>query len=190
MAHLIEPDVGMTKRFLDLIDPDCGGVFTFQTFSDRKAEGEKHKGDPNARVFHGTLDEHLDRLVAMQRKGAGVFVMINKGDGVVHEPNKTCRAKASVVEVRSLWVDLDGAPIEPVLMAYRPDIVVESSPCKWHAYWPTRDCAIADFCSLQSQIAKKYNGDPTMADLARVMRIPGFWHQKGEPYQTRLIYPD
>lgn len=185
----LSPDIDMARRFLALLDSGSEGVFTFQTFSDKKDKSRATKGDPNARVLHGTLDEHLASLVALQRRGAGVFVMVNKGDGIVHLPNKTCRNKASVIAVRALWIDLDGSPLEPVLAAYPPDIVVETSPGKWHAYWLTRDCPVEEFCSLQSQIAQKYGGDPKVADLPRVMRLPGFWHQKGVPVQARMTYP-
>jgi hypothetical protein len=31
-----------------------------------------------------------------------------------------------------------------------------------------------------------FGGDPKVSDLARVMRVPGFFHQNGEPFMTRL----
>jgi hypothetical protein len=36
-------------------------------------------------------------------------------------------------------------------------------------------------------LAKQFNSDLSVKDLARVMRLPGFWHQKGDPFQTRIV---
>ncbi|MHA7601924.1 DNA-primase RepB domain-containing protein [Alicycliphilus sp. T452] len=162
--------------FLRALDPE--GVFTFQTFH----EGAKAGG---GRVLHGTLAQHQLELMRLNEDGQGVFVMVNKGDGIVHGNAKTCRTAANVVAVRALFVDLDGAPLEPVL-PYRPHIIVESSPTRWHAYWLTHDLPLTEFKSLQQQLAQKFNADPKVCDLPRVMRLPGFWHQKRSPFQTRI----
>jgi hypothetical protein len=178
------PNLAEADKFLHLLDPK--DVFTFQTFDD-----DKRRKDPRlAHVFHGTLAQNADTLVDLQRRGAGVFVMTNRGDGVIHPGAKTCRATASVVAVRSLFADLDGAPLEPVLAALQPDIVVESSPDRWHCYWLTDDCPLDEFKACQQRIAAKLGSDPKVHDLPRVMRLPGFLHQKGEPFLTHVTYPE
>lgn len=185
MDELLTPDLEQTQRFLQALDP--AGPFTFQTFDDNKdrskANRERLGKDPFARVFHGPLERDLDRLVALQQQGVGVFVMVNRGDGLG-------RSNENVIHIRSHFVDLDGAPIEPVLNTDAPPhIVVESSPGKWHAYWRVQDAVAADFKKRQHALARKFGGDPSVCDLARVMRLPGFWHLKGTPFQTRLVTP-
>lgn len=180
----LAPDFEATAAFLKLLDPV--GVFTFQTFDDNKVR----KNLSLARVFHGTLEQHFTALNRLQGEGAGTFVMVNRGDGVVREGHKTCRATANVLAVRALFADLDGSPLEPVLEALHPDIVVESSPSRWHAYWLTNDCPPEDFKRRQQQIAAKFCGDPKVNDLPRVMRLPGFLHQKGEPFLTVVVHPE
>lgn len=175
------PNVAMAENYLNTLDPT--GTFTFQTFDDNSERKERRL----ARILHGRLDQHLPTLTKLQQLGAGVFVMVNKGDGIVHPGKKTCRDGASVIAIRALWVDLDGSPLHPVLSAHYPDIVIESSPKRWHAYWLTHDCPLADFKQRQQQIAAKFKGDPKVCDLPRVMRLPGFWHQKSEPFMTRLV---
>lgn len=191
------PDLLIAERFLHCLDPR--GIFTFQTFSDKESDkrtfmgedGSQKTYDPNAHVFHGTLEEHGLTLGMLNLRGVGVFVMINEGDGVVHDGFKTCRTRASVVAVRSLFVDLDGAPLEPVMAsALPPDAVVESSPGRWHAYWLARGLPLHDFKRRQQQIAQKFNGDSQVCDLPRVMRIPGFYHHKREPFMSRLVLPE
>jgi hypothetical protein len=182
--QVLTPNVAMANAFLQSLD--SSGVFTFQTFDDDATRKDQRL----AHVFHGSLTEHAAALEKLQQRGAGVFVMVNQGDGIVHEGKKTCRATANVISVRALWVDLDGSPLQPVLDAHYPDIAIESSPNRWHAYWLTNDCPLADFKRRQQQIAAKFKGDPKVCDLPRVMRLPGFWHQKSQPFMTRLVHAE
>ena len=134
-----------------------------------------------ARIMHGELAEHGPSLEALNQVGAGVFVMVNAGNG-------KGRSAGNVIRVRALFADLDGAPIEPVLAAQpMPHMIVESSPSRYHAYWCVCDCSLDRFTELQEAIAVKFASDPKVKDLPRVMRLPGFWHQKGKPFQTRLL---
>lgn len=190
-------DLNEAHRFLNTLDPE--GIFTFQTFADRdelnqqsvSRDGKGRTFDPLAKVFHGTLEEHAGALISLNEQGAGVFVMVNEGDGVVHEGRRTCRTNGNVIRVRANFVDLDGAPLEPVLSCPRPpDIVVESSRGKWHAYWLT-ECDRSRFSAAQAALAEMFGGDKSVVDLARVMRLPGFFHNKsGEPVMTRLLRPE
>lgn len=189
MEHVLTPDLAAASRYLDMLE--LNGSFTFQTFDDKKTTRvPKRKFDLLAQVFHGTLLEHANTLTRLQQQGAGVFVMVNRGDGIVHPNRQTCRCTESVIAIRSLFVDLDGSPLQPVLDALRPDFIVESSPGRWHGYWLTNDCPLGEFSLLQKQIAQKFAGDPTVHDLPRVMRLPGFWHQKATPFMTKVIYPE
>ncbi len=173
----LNPDVAMARVFLDALDP--AATFTFQTFGDDKDRKERSL----ARIFHGVLDQHLETLTRLQQQGAGVFIMVNQGDG-------QGRTAANVVKVRAHVLDLDGAPLEPVIKSdLPPHIVVESSPDKWHAYWLVEDCPLQEFKARQHALAARFNGDMAVCDLPRVMRLPGFWHQKGVPFQTRLVKP-
>lgn len=173
----LKPDLTIAQRFLDALEPR--GRFTFQTFQDCKGS----KNPALSRVLHGELDEHAAELERLQRLGAGVFVMVNKGDG-------KGRSASNVTRVRAHFVDLDGAPIEPVTSCeLRPHIVVESSPHRWHAYWRVDSCPVDEFSLRQRALASRFGGDLVVSDLPRVMRLPGFWHLKGEPFMTNLVHP-
>jgi hypothetical protein len=166
-------DAGMAARFLAALSAD--NLHTFQTFDDA---GKGRRG--LTRILHGPFAKHADTLATLNANGAGVFVMVNRGDG-------RGRKADNVTGCRALFVDLDGSPIEPVLAAtIPPQIVVESSPGKWHAYWPIADLPPAFFSPAQRALAALFAGDPKVHDKPRVMRLPGFLHRKGEPVQTRL----
>ena len=170
--------------FLKILDPDRLR-FELRTFSDVVMQrGGKHKRPGLTKTFTVSRAELregaevLARLARLNKLGAGVFVTINRTDG-------KGRREENVTGVQAIFADTDGAPIEP-LLALRPHIVVQSSPGKWHVYWRVSDCAPDQFERVQQAVAKKFGTDPRVSDPPRVMRLPGFHHNKGEPFLTKL----
>lgn len=168
------PSLEEAKRFLDALAPT--GIVTFQTLPERKKKGRASGANT---IAHSPK---LPYLAKLNRAGAGVFVMVNKGDG-------QGRRLENVQSVRAVFVDLDGAELQPVLDApIPPSITVESSPGRYHAYWLVRGMPMRDFKAAQQKLAAMFNGDKAVCDLPRIMRVPGFLHQKAEtPYRSRLL---
>ena len=152
------------------------GPFTFQTF-----DGRSKQNKSLAKIMHGDAASELNKLKDLNSKGAGIFVMVNQGD-------LKGRRTANVMSVRAVFIDLDGSPIEPVLNApIKPHIVIESSPNKYHAYWLVDDMPMTSFKAIQQTFARKFNGDIKVCDLPRVMRLPGFYHNKSTPFLTKIL---
>lgn len=172
MEPIVAADVAAAVRFLDFIAP--GEPLTFQTFDDTPA-----KRRSLATIRHGHITNCERALLDINARGAGVFWMVNRGDG-------QGRAAANVKGIRALFLDLDGAPLQPVLETIEPHAVVESSPGKWHAYWRVSDCPPARFKGAQQALARRFGGDPSVCDLPRVLRVPGFVHRKAEPFVSRI----
>jgi hypothetical protein len=150
------------------------GHQTFQTFDDTPAK-RKHL----ARIFQGHNPRELNHL---NFQDAGVFLTINETDGMGRTAN-------NIIRVRAVFADLDGAPVEPV-REYHPHMLIESSPGKYHAYWLTHDTLLEGFTQLQESIAEKFNSDPKVKDLPRVMRVPGYyWCKKPDDveFMTRIV---
>jgi hypothetical protein len=160
-------------RFLNRLAPDEAA--TFQVFDDAK------QGRVPAVVRHGTLQQHWRGLKTWNDQGAGVYVMLNRGNG-------QGRRAENVVAVRALFVDLDGAPLKPVLDAEpKAHLVSETSPGRFHAVWLVADCELGQFSDMQKALAVRFGGDAAVNDLPRVVRLPGFWHMKGKPQLSRLL---
>ena len=164
------------QAFIDALAGPAAAV-TFQTFYEQGSGGDHLR-----RVLHGSLAEHIDLLGRLNSQGAGVFLMVNAGD-------LKGRKKENVVSVRALFLDLDGAPLSAVEQSgLAPDIIVESSPGRWHVYWCVADCPTEQFKPLQKELARRFGGDAMVCDLPRVMRVPGFLHQKSaKPFHVRLV---
>ena len=164
------------EKFLRAFDPSTD-KFTFQTFDDRK-----DRKDPKlVRVLHGTLAEHWKTLSALNAAGAGVYITVNETDF-------KGRKVQNIIRVRYLCVDLDGAPLEPAKTP-QPRIIVESSPKRWHVYWPVENFPldIATYRTAQRKLIKRLDSDPQVTDLARVLRMPGFVHRKATEFRSRLV---
>jgi len=97
-------------------------------------------------------------------------------------------------------VDLDGAPLQPVLNAVlkphlqpvlnavlKPHLINETSPGRFQAVWFVADCRLDQFTGMQKALAVRFEGDLAVIDLPRVVRVPGFWHMKGKPQLSRLM---
>ena len=163
-----------TEKFLQALDPKAT-EFTFQTFD------EKGKNKKLVRVLNGTLDQHYDELVALNKQGAGIYVTINETD-------LKGRKAENVVRIRAVFVDLDGAPLEPAKQP-QPHIIVESSPNRWHVYYLVTGMAVDAhvYRAAQRKLINRLGSDPKITDLPRVLRLPGFLHQKDKPFRVRVV---
>jgi len=154
-----------------------GKHHTFQTFNDKKNDKFKYLN----KQLHGTLADVQSRLSKWNTLfDIGVYVTINKTD-------RQGRKTENITKVRALFADLDGSPIKPILKAKpEPHMIIESSKGKYHAYWLVDDCPLDKFSMYQKAIAKKFDSDPKVCDLPRVMRLPGFYHCKGKSYPVKV----
>jgi hypothetical protein len=167
-------DRDAAERFLSALDPGTP-KFTFQTFDDN----QDRKDASLARVLHGTINQHWLTLGNLNDRGAGVFITINQTDLKGRRVN-------NIVRVRACFVDLDGAPF-PGSPHRPPHIVNETSPGRWHLYWLVSDLPLDEFCPTQKRLIQHYKADKAVHDLPRVMRIPGFYHRKNQPFLSKLL---
>jgi hypothetical protein len=130
--------------------------------------------------LHGSLDICWPTLVDLNRRGAGIFVTINVTDG------RGPKAE-NVIEVRSYFGD--DVPVEhgkrlPLL----PSVVVETSLNNVSVFYFVSDASLSDFTPTQEKLTSLFDSDPNVKDLPRVMRLPGFLHQKNPeaPFKTRI----
>ncbi len=172
------PDRAEAARYIEALAGSPDAVVTFQTFG----EGA-HKGDPSLnRVRHGTLATYWGELVNLNRRGAGIFVMVNEGDG-------KGRGAANVTALRALFLDDDTGELEPAALLLTPSTVVRSK-AGLHVYWKLRPGEPLDaFTSTQEELADQYGTDATVKDLPRVLRLPGFLHLKdrADPFMVTVV---
>ena len=176
-----------TARFL----AQLGERHLFQTFDDTGLGTEEWKRR-HALCLAGTYEKHQRTLRKLNELGVGVFYTVNE-----LKEGETRRLAENIDEVRAVFVDLDGAPLEPIrkLHSRKPHAIIETSRRKYHCLWFVHNCPIAKgadadeqpFTRVQRHLAKKFRGDNKVTDLPRVLRLPGYTHWKCVPFQSRLL---
>jgi hypothetical protein len=163
-------------RFMAALTGSTQAKVMLQVFDDRGEDGRL------AEWRYGRLtDQAIQKwLVVKIKAGCGVFVTINRTDG-------TGRRRQNVTHYLASFIDLDGKEL-PTRWPIQPDIIIESSAGRYHVYWllePGTDLALWE--DTQARLAAYYGGDKKVTDAARVMRVPGFFHQKAELFRTRIL---
>jgi len=160
------------KRLTGHQDTKC----TFACFADRK----ELKLPP--RIFFGSVTEFFSILDELNSQGYGIFITIQETLSIAREAKEIGR-------IRAFFADLDYQGL-PENFHLEPSVIVESSPGKHHIYW-----LLAKSCKLITDEFKRrilplishYKSDSHCQDLGRVLRLPGFYHLKAQPFLTRMI---
>lgn len=99
------------------------------------------------------------------------------------------REKQDVLEVRRLQLDLDKSGAESLQRVFddvargvlpRPAAVIRSSARNYQVVWHATPAAWTPEPAeaLMRRLADRYDGDSSVADVARVMRLPGYQNKK------------
>jgi len=94
------------------------------------------------------------------------------------------RTKKNVAEVKRLYVDADtdGAQVvDRILKSGKvppPTVVLESSPGKFQMIWNATGLTQETAEPLMKAMAEEFQSDPAVAEIARVLRVPGFRNWK------------
>jgi len=157
-----------------------------------------NKGDDTCDDFYGFLKAFEKRLQDLPQ-GNFVIGMAPNGSSAGGR-----RVAKNFDKVNALFIDRDGTgPTVKKLKALSvpPDLIVHTSPNRFHAYWLVKDCTVKEFKRLQKLLAKKFGTDPSVCDVSRLMRMPGtvnnkydepfyVWAEYGEPRDKALIPPE
>lgn len=167
-------DIFFPIAFLRLLD-------STQKYFDFRALHDKRDNDPGRKIRGkiGPMWRELQRLNAL---GYGIFLTVNEtdGNGVKLE---------NISRVRAVWHE-DDSGAEGVTFPLEPSLTVQTSPGKFHRYWFCDDMSPEQFGGVMRCMVKVYGGDKNAADLARVLRLPGSLHMKGEPFPVEIIAGD
>lgn len=158
------------RRYIEALTGDADSAVTFQILDDPKKGLRKFH-------FHATLTDAAETLAEQSNRGAGIFLMVNAGDGEGREAK-------NVLALRALFVDYDSEkknlPVPPSF-PLEPTFAVKTGR-GWHYYWALEVGESLDgFEKTQKALAKHYGDLDPMSDLPRVLRVPGYPHQKAEP---------
>jgi hypothetical protein len=99
------------------------------------------------------------------------------------------RTREDVDHVQHIYLDLDENGTAAVASLLKredlpqPNYLVNSSPDKWQVVWRVEGFEKEQAEQLQRGLARDAGADPAAVDVARVLRLPGFFnHKYGHPY--------
>lgn len=124
----------------------------------------------------------MDTLKRHNGQNRGIYFVVNSGG---HEDGEITRINAQFMECDELsleeqWKQIEAFPLEPSLIV--------KTRKSLHTYWLMRDAKVADFRRVQRRLAAKFHGDKSCVNESRVLRLPGFYHCKGEPVMVECVH--
>lgn len=112
----------------------------------------------------------------------GVFLVVNNGG---HSDN-------SINEVTAQFIDFDHVPMEKqleLLDAFGLDPSIITLPRRGlHSFWRVKGGDVTKFRAIQERLIHFFGSDPTVKNESRLMRLPGFYHQKAAPKMVNVMY--
>ncbi len=157
-----------------------GNRTSFQTYT-KKEDFVKM----SATITGALTDKIIEKLVSSNQNGLEVAMMINQSNG-------NGRRVSAVTKINVLFADFDdGKKSLDLLLSLpiAPHLIIESSPRKFHTYWLITGCAVEEFTQVMKALAKKLGSDPSVADLVRVMRMPGTFNWKYDnPFLVKIVH--
>ncbi len=130
--------------------------------------------------YHGGYKK-AEKSLKKKNETDGVFFTVNELNE--HLDNGRHRTKKMVVRCRAVFMDDDNPADTPRDdFPLPPSVIVNSSPGKYHYYWLTDTDDQAAWNLVQRALITRYGGDKQAKDLTRYLRLPGFNHNKKDPY--------
>jgi hypothetical protein len=131
-------------------------------------------------------DWSVAELQSLNQKGAGIFFAYNKIG--------QARSIENVERINAWAMEIDDIPKEEQMKKLyacpiSPSIIVESSN-SYHAYWLAKDAKLENAKKINKGLIQHFGSDKALSDISRLLRIPGFYHNKKEPFMVRIELAD
>lgn len=125
-------------------------------------------------------------ITANESEGQGIFFVVNPGG---HKDAAIKQISAHFVEADE--VSLDEQYQNLMAFALPPSIIVKTRK-SLHGYWLLKadedpGQTVAHFRPVQKALAAHFKGDPVISNPSRVMRLPGFNHNKQDPLPVTCL---
>ncbi|WP_018130197.1 DNA-primase RepB domain-containing protein [Effusibacillus pohliae] len=161
------------------------GPYCLRTLPDPPKQEQTYRNFSQNWTF-STLDELKQGIRGGLRKANsyrnGVFLVVNNGG----------HCDTSITQVTAHYIDFDKVPWEQQLellnrFGLLPSIIVLSSR-GMHVYWLMKDAKVEEFRKVQKRLIHFFGSDPTVVNESRLMRVPGFYHQKSAPQMVHVLW--
>lgn len=127
-----------------------------------------------------------EELQLLNKKGAGIFFAYND----FHQK----RNKNDIKNINAWAMEIDDISKEeqrkkiidsPIL----PSFIIETKK-SLHCYWLAKNATLDKAREINTRLQHFFNSDKAVKDIARMLRLPGFFHNKQEPFLVKLVHDD
>jgi hypothetical protein len=162
-------------------------MFTFMKyFPDYLLQTFDDKGKDKSLVTYGKPNEaYMQRLKELNSRGAGIFFTPNSFPSGTRKKEQCERVNAWFFEVDDVSIDDQWKRIKEAPLM--PSLIVQTRK-SLHCYYLATDATIENFEKIQRGLIQHFEADPACKDITRVLRIPGFYHNKKEPYEVKIVH--
>ena len=170
-----------TQKFLKRLTGESDPKMTFQIFPDYKDPSLKGQ---IPKFFHCRLSEKYQEFIHLNET---LWMSINV---TVNQTDFKGRSKTNIERARAFFVDKDDGQLDYNNLMdcdlYKPNITVKTRQGE-HGYWIlSSEVPLELFGPTQKRLIRMLGTDPSVVDLPRVMRLPGFFHMK-DPNDPLLV---
>jgi hypothetical protein len=116
------------------------------------------------------------------------------GYGIFYTPNSFNAARRidCLVRINYWYIDIDkvdkSEAMEEIMNCPAiPSFVVETKS-GFHCYWEAIDATIQNFNEIEERLIHHFKADKQVKDIPRLLRVPGYYHHKGEPFLIKKAY--
>ncbi len=189
MQHSVHDRINIAESFLSHFD---GRQIFVSKFDPKDINGyDLSEMDKKPWHYHKNFDEVLEQLVNVNSKDKmrGIFFTVNELDQSKDKTKK--RTNKMWIKSRAIWCEDDTIrsddPNDFITdWPLQPNLIVNTSPGKYHYYWLTECDDSYQWSIVQQKMVSEYGSDNSAKDLARILRVPGFYHLK-DPKKPHLI---
>ncbi len=132
--------------------------------------------------------EYQAWLRYMNARKYEVYISMNTLKAGTHR-----RTKNDVDLIRHIYLDFDenGTTAVEALLERDdlppPNYLINSSPDKWQVIWKIAGCGKDEAQEIERGLAHHTGADPAVVDIARVLRLPGFYnHKYSQPHMVTV----
>jgi putative DNA primase/helicase len=127
------------------------------------------------------IDKMVETLKKHNARHRGIYFVVNCGG---HEDSDITRINAQFVECDDLSFEEQMERIEA--FPVEPSLIVKTQK-SLHTYWLMKEAKVSAFRRVQKRLIAQFQGDKSCINESRVLRLPGFYHCKGEPLMVDCV---
>lgn len=171
--------MNLTRDYITALTGNPDTVMNWRVINDR----DKGCGGRN---IVGSLQEVYQQLIDYNQQGWGVFVCINAMDGQGQTLGNIHHIRTHVVDLDNVFTS-NAMYMRALATQPSPHFAVQTSPNKFHIYWLVEPYQGNEYYSaVQRKLRQLYDGDKAVVDASRVLRVPGFYHNKADPIMVTM----